>query len=417
MTFLGTGTSRGVPIIGCKCEVCRSKDERDKRFRASALVEYEGLTILVDAGPDFRMQMLRLGISHLDAILLTHNHKDHTGGLDDVRSLNYVDRRAAEIYCERSVLEDLIREYPYVFTFPKYPGAPEWMLHVIDERPFIIRKDSSEKELVWVHDVGYHYRLPNGQLIPTARCLDDMIDEAPKAVAADVSLQSAKGAWAPCASRPIRENQRQTERSETCFTSEVRRRKPKVNARPGALPPAANAGELSSGLASPDRSHPRLVRGGTGAERSEASGGAERSEESGLSEPDDRFETAEPSATEVTIIPIRGLYDKLPVLGFRFGDIAYITDMSSIPESEFTKLEGLKHLTLNTVSYNPHHSHFSLDETFALADRIRPQFTWLTHLSHSFPVHEKFSQELKRLCAERNIHSVVQPAYDGLVLE
>ena len=320
MTFLGTGTSQGVPIIGCKCEVCRSKDERDKRFRASALVEYEGLTILVDAGPDFRMQMLRLGISHLDAILLTHNHKDHTGGLDDVRSLNYVDRRAAEIYCERSVLEDLIREYPYVFKFPKYPGAPEWMLHVIDERPFIIRKDASEKELVWVHDVGYHYRLPDGQLIPTARCLDDMIDEAPKAVAA-----SSDGSTASLRSAP--------------------------------------------------------VSGGT------------------------------------IVTPIRGLHDKLPVLGFRFGDIAYITDMSSIPESEFAKLEGLKHLTLNTVSYNPHHSHFSLDETLALADRIRPQFTWLTHLSHSFPVHEKFSQELKRLCAERNIHSVVQPAYDGLVIE
>ena len=116
LTFLGTGTSQGVPIIGCKCEVCRSKDERDKRFRASVFVEYEGLNILVDAGPDFRMQMLRLGISHLDAILLTHNHKDHTGGLDDVRSLNYVDRRAAEIYCERNVLEDLIREYPYVLS-------------------------------------------------------------------------------------------------------------------------------------------------------------------------------------------------------------------------------------------------------------------------------------------------------------
>ncbi len=178
LTFLGTGTSQGVPIIGCQCEVCRSKDPRDKRFRASALVEYQGLTILVDAGPDFRMQMLGQGVRHLDAILLTHNHKDHTGGLDDVRSLNYIDRRAAEIYCEKNVLEDLIREYPYVFKFPKYPGAPEWMLHVIDERPFVIRKETAEKELVWVHDVGYHYRLPDGQLIPTARSLDDMIDDA-----------------------------------------------------------------------------------------------------------------------------------------------------------------------------------------------------------------------------------------------
>ena len=107
----------------------------------------------------------------------------------------------------------------------------------------------------------------------------------------------------------------------------------------------------------------------------------------------------------------------MPVLGFRFGDIAYLTDMSSIPESEFEKLTGLKHLTLNTVGYNKHHSHFSLDETLELADRIRPGHTWLTHLSHSFPVHERFCDELDRLCAERNIHSVVRPAYDGLVIE
>ena len=308
LTFLGTGTSQGVPIIGCKCKVCRSSDERDKRFRASVFVEYGGLSILVDAGPDFRMQMLRHDIAHLDAILLTHNHKDHTGGLDDVRSLNYVDRRAAEIYCEKNVLEDLIREYPYVFKFPKYPGAPEWMLHVIDERPFIIRIDSADKELVWVHDVGYHYRLHDGSLIPTARCLDDMIDQA--------EVASLDG-----------------------------------------------------------------------------------------------------ETTAVTIIPIRGLHDKLPVLGFRFGDIAYITDMSSIPESEFEKLKGLKHLTLNTVSYNRHHSHFSLEETLELADRIQAEHTWLTHLSHSFPVHEEFCQELNRLCSEKNVRSIVQPAYDGLVIE
>ena len=308
LTFLGSGTSQGVPIIGCSCRVCRSSDSHDKRFRASAFIEYEGLNILVDAGPDFRMQMLAHGISHLDAILLTHNHKDHTGGLDDVRSLNYVDRRAAEIYCEQNVLEDLIREYPYVFKFPKYPGAPEWHLHVIDEKPFVISKDTSDKELVWVHDVGYHYRLPDGSLVPTARCLEDMIETAAPA------------------------------------------------------------------------------------------GGNSDSE-------------------GTVIIPIRGLHDRLPVLGFRFGDIAYLTDMSSIPESEFSKLEGLRHLTLNTVSYNRHHSHFSLSETLEMADRIRAEHTWLTHLSHTFPVHEQFCNDLERMCEEMRIHSSVQPAYDGLVIE
>lgn len=90
VTFLGTGTSQGVPMIGCNCKVCSSSDPRDKRLRSSVLVEYDGLSILVDCGPDFRYQMLRAGVCHLDAILLTHNHLDHTGGLDDTRSFNYI---------------------------------------------------------------------------------------------------------------------------------------------------------------------------------------------------------------------------------------------------------------------------------------------------------------------------------------
>ncbi len=348
LTFLGTGTSQGVPIIGCKCGVCSSGDPRDKRFRASAYVEYGGLNILVDAGPDFRMQMLAHDLCHLDAILITHNHKDHTGGLDDVRSLNYIDRRASEIYCERNVLEDLIHEYPYVFKFPKYPGAPEWHIHVIDERPFTIRRDSSDKELVWVHDVGYHYRLPDGTLVPTARCLDDMIEDAyPPSDAtsgsSDASLRSAP---------------------------------PLASLRSAPVPPLV----------------PRVAVSSHAGVASEGSG-------------------------EVTIIPIRGMHDWLPVLGFRFGDIAYITDMSSIPDKEFLKLKGLKHLTLNTVSYKKHHSHFSLEETVELAGRIGAGHTWLTHLSHTFPVHREFEKELERLCAEHGIPPTVHPAYDGLTIE
>ena len=107
----------------------------------------------------------------------------------------------------------------------------------------------------------------------------------------------------------------------------------------------------------------------------------------------------------------------MPVLGFRFGDIAYLTDMSAVPEEEFAKLKGLRHLTLNTVGYNPHHSHFSLDEALALAGRIGAEYTWLTHLSHNFPPHEEFCRQLDALCAERNIHSIVRPAYDGLTIE
>ena len=155
LTFLGTGTSQGIPIIGCRCPVCQSPDPRDKRFRAAALVEFGGLRILIDAGPDFRMQMLAHGIGHLDAILLTHNHKDHTGGLDDVRSLNYIDRRAVDIFCEDRVLTTLKREYGYAFEEHRYPGSPEWHVHIIDERPFIVRSSRDAGELVWVHDVGY----------------------------------------------------------------------------------------------------------------------------------------------------------------------------------------------------------------------------------------------------------------------
>ena len=117
------------------------------------------------------------------------------------------------------------------------------------------------------------------------------------------------------------------------------------------------------------------------------------------------------------VIPVRGYHDRMPVLGFRFGDIAYITDMSSIPEEEFEKLRGLRHLTLNTVGYRKHHSHFSLDEVLGLADRIGATHTWLTHLSHTCPRHAEFCEDLRKLCAERGIRSDVQPAWDGLVIE
>ena len=128
LTFLGTGTSQGVPMIGCECDVCTSPDPRDKRLRASVFVEYGGLDILVDAGPDFRQQMLRAGIRHIDAILLTHNHKDHTGGLDDVRAFNYIERAPIRIYCEKYVEDSLKQEYSYAFAEKRYPGVPEWQL-------------------------------------------------------------------------------------------------------------------------------------------------------------------------------------------------------------------------------------------------------------------------------------------------
>ena len=249
LTFLGTGTSQGVPMIGCGCKVCHSNDPRDHRLRSSVLVEHDGLTILVDAGPDFRQQMLRAGVSHLDAIILTHNHKDHTGGLDDIRAFNYLEKKASEIYCEKYVEESLRMEYSYAFAEVRYPGAPEWNVHIIDDKPFSI----------------------NG----------------------------------------------------------------------------------------------------------------------------------------VEIIPIRGMHYKLPVLGFRFGNIAYCTDMNHIPEEEFSKLDGLEHFIINTVRYGKHISHFSLEEAVAVAQKVGAKNSWLTHLSHQLPCYSDLAAELP---------DGILPAYDGLTI-
>jgi phosphoribosyl 1,2-cyclic phosphate phosphodiesterase len=237
-------------MIGCGCEVCKSQDPRDKRLRASVLVEHEGLRVLVDAGPDFRYQMLRAGVSSLDAILLTHNHKDHTGGLDDIRAFNYHEKRATQIYCEKYVEESLRKEYSYAFEEIKYPGAPEWDVHIIDENPFTI-----------------------------------------------------KG---------------------------------------------------------------------------------------------------------VEMTPIRGRHFKLPVLGYRFGNIAYCTDMNHIPEEEYSKLQGLDHFIINCVRRGRHISHYSLEQAMEVAEKVGAKHSWLTHLSHQLPCHEELTKELPE---------GILPAFDGLVIE
>lgn len=138
VSFLGTGTSQGVPVIGCNCAVCTSLDFRDQRFRSSIHFEVDGISLVVDTGPDFRMQILRAGIKKLDAVLFTHEHKDHTAGLDDIRAFNFLQKKDMPVFGRSHVLEQIQREYAYIFSGKKYPGIPMVETIEIDDQPFQI---------------------------------------------------------------------------------------------------------------------------------------------------------------------------------------------------------------------------------------------------------------------------------------
>jgi len=139
VTFLGTGTSIGVPVITCDCPVCVSTDQRDKRMRTSAMIEVNGLTFVIDCGPDFRHQMLRQQVLNLDAVIFTHEHRDHIAGLDDVRAFNYVLNKKIDIYGTAQVMEAIRIEFPYIFSESRYFGAPQLTIHAIDDKPFTIQ--------------------------------------------------------------------------------------------------------------------------------------------------------------------------------------------------------------------------------------------------------------------------------------
>lgn len=245
ITFLGTGTSTGIPLIGCKCDTCSSTDKKDKRLRASVLVETNDTTLLIDAGPDLRQQLLLHRITYLDGILVTHEHYDHIGGLDDVRPLGNMN-----VYAEEGVLHSIRRNMPYCFAENRYPGVPMLHLHTINTEPFSI------------------------------------------------------------------------------YTTGIQ--------------------------------------------------------------------------------PLRLMHARLPILGFRIGDFAYLTDVKTIPEETFTWLRNLKVLVLNALRHEPHIAHLNLDDAIEMAQRIGARKTFFTHFSHDIGKHEIVSL---------NLPENIELAFDGLQIK
>ena len=249
LTFLGTGTSTGVPQIGCRCAVCRSADSRDSRLRTSVMVAYKGKRILLDCGPDFRAQSMQLPFESIDAVLLSHEHFDHVGGIDDLRP--FCTFGEVNIYSEENVLNALYTRMPYCFKEQRYPGAPKIALIPIDiNTPFQVE--------------------------------------------------------------------------------------------------------------------------------------------------------------DIEIIPIRVMHGRLPIAGYRIGDMAYLTDMSTIPDTEYAKLKGVTTLIISGLRKMEHPTHQNVEEAIAQIARIGAKESYLIHMSHDFGLHAESEAELPN-----HIHV----AYDGLTVE
>lgn len=154
ITILGSGTSQGVPVIGCKCAVCLSSDEKDTRLRSSVLITIDQKNYVIDTGPDFRQQMLKNKVDTLEAILYTHEHKDHISGMDDIRAYNFLQKKPMELFCSRAVEQALRREYYYVFAEDSYPGIPKVNLNRVVNEPFQLAGFTVNPILV------YHYKMP-----------------------------------------------------------------------------------------------------------------------------------------------------------------------------------------------------------------------------------------------------------------
>ena len=255
ITILGSGTSTGVPEIGCTCPTCTSLDQRDRRLRCSGLIEVDGVRILIDCGPDFREQMNRLDdFKPIDAVLITHEHYDHVGGLDDLRP--FCRFRDVPVYAEAYMAQRLRERIPYCFAKQLYPGVPRILLEEV--------------------------------------------------------------------------------------------------------------------------------------------------------KPDTSFYVSNTEGKKVEILPIRVMHGKLPILGYRIGKMAWVTDMLTMPEEEYTRLRGLDILVMNALRPKPHGTHQSINEALENGTRLAPQDTYFIHMSHHVGLHE---------VAEKELPPHVHFAYDGLTME
>ncbi len=174
ITFLGTGTSSGVPMIACTCEVCNSTNTKDNRLRSSIMVESETTTIIVDTTPDFRFQMLREKVKHIDAIIFTHPHKDHVAGLDDVKAFNYFNKKHIEVYANELTQKAIKNEFYYIFAAHKYPGVADINLNLINEEPFLIGDIMVTPIKVWhLHMPVLGFRFGNFTYITDANRIEE----------------------------------------------------------------------------------------------------------------------------------------------------------------------------------------------------------------------------------------------------